>query len=185
MGNAATALAELLNRKVEITVPRAYFLELEDVLSLFDDLAEVAACVNLAVEGDIEGTIIFLFPRKSILSLIDLVMGQEVGTTAELDEMGESAAMEIGNIMSGSFMNAIGGMTGLVLNATVPVFAFDMIGALFTTSILASGHFDEKILFIETVFYPDQEQIKGHFFLLPEMGSLQKLFESLGLPVDG
>jgi chemotaxis protein CheC len=181
LGNAATALADLLNKKVEIAVPRACFIDLEGIGTVFDDLGELAACINLELQGDILGTILFIFTQKSILKLVDMLMGQEIGTTHELDYMGESAAMEIGNIMSGSFVNAIGGMTGLFLCPSVPVFAFDMVGAVFSSSILASGHYEEKILLIDTVFYQEQEEIKGHFFLLPEIGSLEKLFKSLGL----
>lgn len=181
LGNAATALADLLNKKVEIAVPEACFVDLEGIMAKFDDLGELAACINLEVQGDVRGTIVFVFTQKCILKLIDMLMGQEIGTTMELDFMGESAAMEIGNILSGSFMNAIGSMTGLLLNASVPMFAFDMVGAAFSSSVLASGHYDEKILSIDTMFYQAQEQIMGHFFLLPEVGCLDKLFESLGL----
>ena len=184
LGNAATALSDLLNRRVDISVPQAKFMALEEVMNLFDDLGEVAACISLAMEGDINGSIIYIFTQKSIFTLIDMLMGQEIGTTSELDFMGESAAMEIGNIMSGSFMNAIGAMTGLLLNATVPMFAYDMLGAVFSSSILASGQYSERIMVIETVFYPKEAPIKGHFFLLPEVDSLDRLFEALGLPVE-
>jgi len=183
LGNAATALADLLNKKIEIVVPKACFIDFEGIETVFEDLGELAACINLEVQGDIRGTIIFIFAQKSILKLVSMLMGQEIGTIHELDFMGKSAAMEIGNIMSGSFMNAIGGMTGLLLSPSVPVFAFDMVGAVFCSSILASGHYDDKILMINTVFYQEQEEIKGHFFFLPELGSLERLFKSLGLPI--
>jgi len=181
LGNAATALAELLNRKVDIAVPKAFFVDFEQVLPLVGGLEEVVSCVNLSVDGDILGTVMFIFTEESTYNLVDMLMGQELGTTTDLDAMGESAVMEIGNVLTGSFTNAIGGMTGLTMNASVPMFAFDMMGAILSTSLVASGHWDDKVLVIETLFFQENDQIKGHFFLLPETGALSRLFESLGM----
>lgn len=183
LGNAATALAELLDRKVDISVPKATFLEIEQVYALVGGLEEVVACVNLGVEGDVPGTVMFLFAEESTYKLVDMLMGQKAGTTCQLDAMGQSAVMEIGNVLTGSFLNAIGGMTGLSFQATVPMFAIDMLGAILSASLVAGGHWDDKVMLIETLFFQEQDQIRGHFFLMPEAGALNRLFEALGMPV--
>ncbi len=182
LGNAVTALAELLNKKVDMAVPKATFLEIEQIFPLLGGLEEVVACVNLSVEGDVPGTVMFIFTEQSTYKLIDMLMGLKIGTTAQLDDMGESAVMEIGNVLTGSFMNAIGSMTGLRMATSVPMFAFDMVGAILSSSLVASGYWEEKVLVIETLFFQEQDEIKGHFFLLPETGGLKKLFEALGMP---
>lgn len=184
LGNAATALAELLNRKVDISVPKARFVDLEQVFSLVGGLEEEVACVNLSVEGGITGTVMFIFTGESAFRLVDMLMGQEIGATRKLDAMGESAVMEIGNILAGSFINAIAEMTGLEICTTVPLFAFDMVGAILSSSIAAGGHWDDKVLVIETIFFQKKDRIKGHFFLLPETGTLKKLFEAIGIPAE-
>lgn len=184
LGNAATALAELLNKRVEIDVPKARFLDFEQVYALTGGIEEVVSCVNLSLEGDIPGTVMFMFSEESTYNLIDMLMGQELGTTSALDDMGVSAISEIGNVLTGSFINAIGGMTGLKMNTSVPMFAFDMLGAILSASLVASGYWGDKILVIETLFFQNYDQIKGHFFLLPETGALNGLFEALGMPVE-
>lgn len=184
LGNAATALAELLNKRVEIAVPKARFLDFEQVYVLTGGIEEVVSCVNLSLEGDIPGTVVFMFSEQSTYNLIDMLMDQESGTTSELDDMGISAISEIGNVLTGSFINAIGGMTGLRMNTSVPMFAFDMLGAILSSSLVASGYWGDKILVIETLFFQDCDQIKGHFFLLPKTGALNGLFEALGMPVE-
>jgi chemotaxis protein CheC len=183
LGNAATALAELLNKRVDIAVPQAAFLEVEQVFPLVGGLEEVVACVNLSFEGDVAGTVMFIFAEESAYKLVDMLLGKEVGTTGELDALGESSIMEVGNILTGSFMNAIGSMTGLTMQTTVPLFAFDMMGAILSASLVASGHWDDQVLLIETIFFQNHDQIKGHFFMLPETGALSRLFEKLGIPV--
>lgn len=184
LGNAATALAELLQKKVLIDVPKTCFLDLEQVFPLVGGLEEVVSCVNLSLEGDIEGTVLFIFAEHSTYNLIDMLLGQTVGSTRELDDMGESAVDEIGNVLTGSFLNAIGEMTGLTMTTSVPMFAFDMMGAILSASLVAGGHWDDKVLMIETLFFQNTEQIKGHFFLVPKTGSLVTLFEALGMPAE-
>jgi chemotaxis protein CheC len=182
LGNAATSLAELLKKKVNIAVPHATFLEMEQVFPLVGGLEEVVACVNLSFDGDVAGTVMYIFAEKSAYKLVDMLLGQEIGATGELSALGESVIMEIGNILTGSFMNAIGSMTGLTMQTSVPLFAFDMMGAILSASLVASGHWDEQVLLIETIFLQNNDQIKGHFFLLPETGALDRLFEALGIP---
>lgn len=183
IGNAATALATMINKRIDMAVPQSKFLSLDGVMSLVGGLEEVVACVNLRLEGDVPGQILFLFNLESTLKLIDMLMGLENGTTTELDEMGESVVKEIGNVLTGSFVSAIGTMTGLNLIPTVPMFATDMLGAVLSASLVAGGYVQENILMIETLFFENNEEIKGHFFLITEEESLATLFNSLGLTI--
>lgn len=181
LGNAATALATMVNKRIDMAVPQSRFISLEEAMNLMGGLEESVCCVSLRLEGDVPGQILFLFNLTSTYNLVDMLMGMEQGTTKELDEMGESVVKEIGNVLTGSFLSAIGTMTGLVMSPTVPMFAIDMLGAVISTSMVAGGYVEEHILTIETVLFEDHEQIKGHFFLITEQGSLQTLFGSLGL----
>ncbi|MCL5780207.1 MAG: chemotaxis protein CheC [Firmicutes bacterium] len=181
LGNAATALATMVNKRINMAVPQSRFLSLEELMELVGGSEEVVCCVNLRLEGDVPGQILFLFNLESTLNLVDMLMGLEKGTTRELDEMGESVVKEIGNVLTGSFLSAIGTMTGLKLLPTVPMFATDMLAAVLSASLVAGGYVEEYILMIETLLFEDQEQIRGHFFLITEQGSLQTLFSSLGL----
>lgn len=181
LGNAATALATMVNKRIDMAVPQSKFLSLEEVMQLIGGLEEVVSCVCLGLEGDVPGQILFVFNQESTFNLVDMLMGQEKGTTTVMDEMGESVVKEIGNVLTGSFLGAISTMTGLSLIPTVPMFATDMLGAVLSTSMVAGGYVEEHILTIETLLFEDQESIKGHFFLITQQGSLDTLFSSLGL----
>lgn len=181
LGNAATSLAELLGKKVEMFVPKAFFFNIDELLSMIGGPEEVVSCVYVGFEGDIAGTVLFIFTEQSTYRLVEMLLGMEDGDITALDPMGESAVSEIGNVLTGSFMNAISRMTGMSMNNLVPMFAFDMFGAVLSTSLVASGHWDEQVLFIETVLSQETNEIKGHFFLLPETGALSKLFATLGI----
>ncbi|MDO7788390.1 chemotaxis protein CheC [Desulforamulus aquiferis] len=183
LGNAATALATMVNKKIDMAVPQSRFLSLEEVMELVGGLEEVVCCVNLRLDGDVPGQILFLFNLESTYNLVDMLMGMEKGTTNIMDEMGESVVKEVGNVLTGSFVSAIGTMTGLNMIPTVPMFAIDMLGAVLSASLVAGGYVEEHILMIETLLFEDNEQIKGHFFLITEQHALNTLFNSLGLSI--
>ena len=181
MGNAVTSLAQLIDRRVEMRVPRAYFLSFEEVVALAGGYEELVACVSLRLLGDVPGIILYLFDGQSAFRLVDLLLGRPAGTTDTLDEMAESAVKEVGNVLTGSFVSAISQMTGLRMITAVPLFAFDMLGAVLSSLLVAAGRIEDAVLVIETQLFPEQNgQIKGHFFLLTEPGAIGTLMSALG-----
>jgi len=180
IGNAATALAGLLGTRVSVTVPSALFSPLEDVLAGVGGLEEPVAGVHLRIDGDIKGTVLYLFNQESAFYLIDMLLGQSRGTTRELDALGRSVIAEAGNILTGAFVSAIAGMTGFKILPAVPMFAFDMLGAVITASFAASGC-DDLVLLIETDFVQEAERVKGHFIMLLQPGYLETILAALGI----
>lgn len=186
VGNAATALANLLGVKVDIGVPRAEFLSLDEAIERLGGMEKMVVCVNLQVGGDVSATVLYLFEEESALGLVDQLMGLQPGTTKSLDDMGSSVVMEIGNILTGSFNGAIATLTGLHLEPSVPLLAYDMLGALFATSIAASGYVEDQVLCIQTSFSGERarQQVDSHFIMLPEVESLMRLFDALGVKIE-
>nr|WP_207754870.1 chemotaxis protein CheC [Desulforadius tongensis] len=184
LGNAATSLAQMLNKRIDMSVPETKFVSLEEAMNLVGGLEEIVACATLRIEGDVPAQVLFVFNNDSALYLVDMLMGMEKGTTKQLDEMGESVVKEIANVLTGSFLNAIGTMTQLNMVPQVPMFAYDMLGAVLSTSLVAGGYIEENILMIETVLFEEYNYIKGHFFFITEEQSLNKLFNALGLTIN-
>jgi len=79
-------------------------------------------------------------------------------------------------------VGALYSLTSLEMRSAVPLFAYDMLGAILTSLMVASGRVEEQVLVIETSLFQEQAEanIKGHFFMLTEPGSIAKLFNALG-----
>ncbi len=180
-GNSASALAELLNKRINMDVPTAGVINFKDILGMWESEEERAVCVNLHVTGGAPSTVLFLLAEESALILVSDLMGLQPGTICKLDEMGQSALQEVGNILTGSMLNAISSMTGLHLSPSVPAIAHDMLGAVLSAALVERGYFEDQVLLIETRFYDASVSLKGYFFLIPEEGSLGKIFNTLGI----
>jgi len=184
IGNAATSLSKLINDRIDMTVPKACFLPYEDIISLVGGPEEIVGCIVLRLEGDVPGTVIYIFHQESMFSLVDMLLGLELGTTNELNEMAESVVMEIGNILTGSFISAISTMSQLQMVTTVPLFAYDMLAAVLMTSLIDTGYTEDRVLLIETKLSQKNKEIRGNFFLFTDPEALEKMFASLGISME-
>jgi len=176
-GNAATALSQLLNEKVDMAVPSVNIIPFDDIFSK-TGVEAVVIGVIVRVLGDIPGNILFTLDKETALKIISRLLGEE---QEQITEIGSSALCEIGNIISSSFMNAIAKLTNLVLLPSVPAVALDMMGAILSTTFIESGQFDEYVLDLETQFLQENQKISGHFYYIPMPGSLEKILNSLGV----
>src|SRR5207245_3831166 len=61
-GHAATALSQLTNRRIMISVPEINIARLEEVPELLGNAGEVVAAVLMHMLGDLTGRTLLLFP---------------------------------------------------------------------------------------------------------------------------
>ena len=185
-GNAATALSQLLNRRIEMTVPSVKLIDFQEMLAETSEREVVGIMVR--VLGDAPGYILFLFEKEEALNVVAQLTGEE---DCEISDLGASALNEVGNIVSSSHMNAIGKLTNLLLIPSVPALSQDMYLAMISTLIIEAAQFGDSILEVETIFNgitkKDNEQgvknerLSGAFFFVPRPGSLEKILYSLGM----
>ena len=176
-GNAATALSQLLGRKIDMNVPDINIVPFEEVMAEIGE-EKVAVGVLVRVLGDTPGNILFVFEKSTALDLVHRLTGMQ---EEELSEMGNSVMCEIGNIISTSYMYAIAWFTNLTITPSVPAVSYDMLGAILSTTFIEAGQYNEHVLDIETVFKEDGSEISGHFYYIPMPGSLEKILNTLGV----
>ena len=180
-GNSATALSQIINRKIDMNVPEVSVVPLGDVPYLVGGPDAMVVGVFLRVYGEAPGNILFLLPRDSAFYLVDTLMGKSHGDTKILDFMDESALMEVGNILAGAYLNALFNFTKLSLLPSIPALAVDMAEAILSVVLVQLGQMGDHALVIETEFLAEDDDIKGHFFLVPDPGSLEIILSAVGV----
>ena len=178
-GNAMTALAQLLNCKVDMKVPQVRLLEFKDVGALIGGEEQIMAGIYLAVEGDITGSIMFLLGKESARHLVNKLMGMD-SAGEEFGEMEMSALMEIGNIITGAYLNSLASITNLKIFPSVPSLCVDMAGAILSVPAIEFGTLGDKILLIQSQFM-DEIKLDGYFIMVPDIESYAKILSSLGM----
>lgn len=179
-GNATTALASLLQSKVDMKVPNVMMLDFKDVGKLLGGEEQEMVAAYLGVEGDVTGSILFLIKKDTALMIAKRLLGEYC--TDELGEMERSAVKEVSNIITGSYLNALATMTGLTIYPSVPDLAVDMAGAILSVPAIEFGIMGDKILLIQSQL-TNEIELEGFFIMVPDVDSYEKILRSLGIPV--
>ena len=184
-GNATTAVASMLQLRVDMKVPKVELMNITDFGTAICPEEEVIAGILLELQSDISGSMMFLMRLDSAHYLVNSLMGGYGGNGEgdTFNEMEQSALKEIGNIIAGSYLSAISAMTNLKITSSVPFLAIDMAASILSVPAIQFGQFGDKALLIETEF-TDDLTINGYFILLPDEGSYDKILTGLGIPLE-
>lgn len=180
-GNAATALSDMLERSVSIAVPTIKVLDYNTVVENLGGPETLLVGILLCLNGDITGMMMFLLHKEFAHMVLNSLIGSEFNETVDLDDMSQSTIQEVGNIMGASYVNAIASLTGLKIDISVPNMSVDMAGALLSVPAIYYANISDKIILIEDEFGHETKESTSHILLIPEVDSLQKIMESLGL----
>lgn len=180
-GNAMTALAQMMQCKVDMKVPQVRLLEFNEVGTIMGGEEQVMVGIYLAVEGDITGSIMFLVECGSAKHLVNkIMMGYGVSEGDEFNEMEMSAMKEVSNIITGAYLNSLSTLTNMKIYPSPPDLTMDMAGAILSVPAIEFGAIGDKLLLIQSQFY-DEVEINGYFILIPDLESYTKILASLGM----
>ena len=183
-GNAATALATILDEKVEISLPKVRITDFDTATNALGGAETMTVGVLVNFDGEAHGMIMFLLKMedaKGIMSI--LVQEEEEAEDGQLSELKLSAIKEIGNILGSSYINSISQMTGLAIHVSIPYIAIDMAGALMSVPIIEFGSIGDKVMFIEEEFSAEENNLSSNIIMFAEMDTLQTIMERLGLEI--
>ncbi|AUG57950.1 chemotaxis protein CheC [Acetivibrio saccincola] len=180
-GNAITALAKMLNRKVDMDVPKVKVMKFKDVSEILGGAEIPVVGLLLNVEGDISGSIMFILKMDAAHILVNMLMKRRLEECREFGEMELSALQEIGNILASSYLSSLSSLTGLSIMPSVPELAIDMVGAILSVPAIQFGEVGDSVLYIETGFFEGSTRVVGDFFLVPDIDSYGVLLKSLGV----
>ena len=179
-GNAATALATMIDKKIDMAVPQVKILEFKNVGEVLGDIEKPLVGIYFEMGGDLDGNIMFTLGIESAKNLVNMLFGRE-DSPEDMDEMDMSALSEVGNILAASYINSLSTLTGLNLTLSVPSVCIDMAGAIISVPAVQFGHIGDHAIFIETQFEEGNKSISGDLFLIPEVDSFEIILKSLGV----
>ena len=181
-GNATTARAGMLVTQMKMNVPSVKLMDASKLGDAICPEEETIVGIFLEVKDGITGSMMFIMKMESAHFLVNKLMGREQTYNEPFDEMDLSAMKEIGNIIAGSYLSALAGMTNLVISPSVPYIAVDMAASILSVPAIQFGQYGDNALFIETEF-GDDVLMDGYFILMPEPESYTKILSALGIQI--
>lgn len=177
-GNAVTALTQMLAGNVDLKIPKVHLLEAPQALSILGDPTLPAICVRMGMVGDVTGDLLWIVPDEHKTNLIHLMEGTMPGHKPGLG-IDLSVLTEIGNILAGVYLTAIHDFCGLNIYHSVPTLASDMIQSLLDELLISLSREAQTSLIVENEFIVGETQIRTFLLIIPAVGSVKRLVDSI------
>jgi len=180
-GYAATALSKLSGMSIMIDVPSIHVAKISDVARRITGPELRAVTLSMQILGDLDGHTLFVLPERNACLLCDVLLQREPGTSGIQGDMEQSTLVETGNIMAGSFLNALAAVLGKMLIPSVPTVWIEHSDVL----AAATGGPTEEVLVAETTFKFEEadaglDQLTGVFlFVLDDEESINQLIHAI------
>lgn len=187
---AATAVSNMIGKNVNISVPELKVEETQNLDNIFNNIFGIEnkiVGVYLELTDEFQGSILMLFTKKSALSLSDTLIGQEPGTSTELNEMTKSAITEVGNIVVSAYTNALGALLNSTVMLSPPTFTEEVPQGVLDKLQTTLGGDTKHALIFDIKFTGEDNLFDSYFVLLPSPKSLDNLLNKLCcmVPEDG
>lgn len=180
-GNAATSLAGLLNRKIDMKAPVVRIMDIANVDNALGGPETPVVAILVELSGDIRGIMMFIVSQHFTKMILKSLLNEENVDCMRLTDMERSAISEIGNIMIGSYVSAISELANLKIKISVPAVTSDMVGSLLTVPAAEMGAVSDEIIFVEDDFKNSNNSISANMMLVPSLDSVEKLMSGLGI----
>ncbi len=177
--HAATALSQLVQKKILIDVPQMSVVPFPDLTNIFDGPETMTVGMYTPVFGDISGGILFILPEKDALQIIDLLRGRSVGDTKILKKRDRELLQQTTNILVSSYLSALTKFIGLTALASRSEISHDMLGAIVDTIIIETDLHAEEAVLVETELLETANRVKGIMFLVPDAQSIDKILQKI------
>jgi len=178
VGKAATSLSQMLGRPIEMSVPNAMVVRIQELHKVIDVEKMVAGVVTGLddIENGQTGFLYITFPEESSQKLVEILIGDSSD-----EEMADSTLMEIGNILSSAFCDATAEMLGVTLIPTPPSFGRDFAIAVIDAIVSQLADKSDYVVVFETKLEESEDEIEILVMLVPNERFVNYIFQLLGM----
>ena len=180
--HAATALSKMINKKVTMPVPNVSWLDFQNVADFVGGPENVIVGILVSLTGNIQGMMMQLMEVDAAHNLAELVIGTPPPEDMyQFGEMERSVIEEVGNIMIGSYLSSLAGLTNSQIKPSIPYMCVDMANAILSVPASEFGRMADKMLFIESQLSVEGVKTSGCFVLVPNLHSFYRILRALGV----
>ena len=173
VGQAASAMSEIVNETVTMSVPSISFLTRSAAAKLLATKSTGSGriCgISQRYTGAFQTDAILMFPEEKSQQIVRLMVGQAM-PLEELSQMEQEAMSEIGNILLNSCVGALANIFERELNGSLPDYRVG-----YSDDLMASaGAPEAMVLMLHIEFTIERQQITGDVAFIMDLTALEDL----------
>lgn len=171
-GNATTALADILNERIVVEVPRLHVSPPHLVPRLFGSRDNMMTVIYMQLRGEADCDILLVLEMKEAKQIAAMMA---MTTAEEMDEDTENSAVaELGNIMIGGFLSAIADFTGIEMIPRPPSLVRGPFESVLDSFLVKQALLTEAALVFDACFRRSSSEVGGTLVVFPSV-ELQEL----------
>ncbi len=185
-GHSATALSQLLNRRVDMSVPYLRVVPIEEAVSSMTSERGLAptspiSAVISRTGGDVVLTAAVLLGEATINRILKIMKSSHSSRTTlfELTTMDKSIVREVGNILLLQYISSINTFLSINTFPETPHVSMDMLQAILTNLFTGSAADATHVLLVNIDIFADQEKLTAAVLLLPDDKAMDQLMSKL------
>ena len=178
-GNATTALAEILGRRIELELPHMKIVSVPTLSQhLGVDPEEPVIGIHVQIWGGVRGNALMILSAKDAFALLDILIGMRQESPSSLTEVGISALKEIGNIVVNAYLSALSAITGIAAFPSTVTLSSGAAKSVINL-IFAGLHKDkpEETILVEAHFKDKTKDLAGNFFVVFDVLSISTILK--------
>lgn len=178
IGEAAAALSDLVDGRVNIHVPEVKIMAATDIPEyLKADMEDLGVYISQVFQGQIAGKSVLCYSKEASRSLLEIIMGTKIATLS-LSDSDTETLQEVGNLILVSCLSAISNMIEdrfifdmphVTLNGHIPYFK-DLIKDIM--------EFEQAVV-VKTGMLIKEINVMGYIFILFGFRELKVVIETL------
>lgn len=180
-GRASSAIADLLNVFVTMSVPKIHSINRNEIcdylIKQIGSGEQKVSMIKQVFRSDFMGETVLVFPEQSGTILTNLLINIDEHTSDKNEYMLDEVLIEVGNIIIGACMGKIAELLNTVLTYNIPqiVLKNTPISRLNVQSLVHDSH----ILVIENSLRVEDKHLDAYLFIIINEGSLSWLYNTL------
>lgn len=181
-GKSSTALAQMLDMMVNVSVPEIKFVLLKDVLKEIgeDYCNKEVIGIYFRFFGGIEGSILYCISYESAKKMLNILMGEEFKNFNDTPEIIKAALKEVGNIVVNSYINSIAEFLALEKTViSVPFYSNDFLSAILDTILAQAAEVSDDVLLFNTKFETKEFDFESKILVFVNQESIAKVYSKL------
>ena len=186
-GHAITALSELLNFEIDVSLTSAEIIPFWRFVDLFENPHVEIFGIYSEIHFKSDLSIIQLFTKESLINLINF-LNEDINLSVDkiriiedLDDLSLSTITEIGNILSGHYANALADFLSIKLMPNVPTVALDTLNAMLNGIIAKYSQISDYMVLINTKLAMKEINLNCVMCFIPSLNILKNLFNILNI----
>ncbi|HEY4322097.1 MAG TPA: chemotaxis protein CheC [Gemmatimonadales bacterium] len=182
-GHAATALSQLTDRRIMISVPHVHRMSYAEVPSMAGVFGDHIAVVAMRMLGDLTGRALLIFGERDATRLCDLILRRPPGPPRVLGELEQSGLKEVGNIVCSAYLTALSNFMGMMLLPSVPSLTIGPTDHAVAATVDAAEASSDLVFCVDTAFRAEgaEDPLTGAFLLMPDQASVRAILEAIRL----